>query len=56
MTDAQDRSTQRLPAPKVTRKKQRSAWLVWLIPVVAAVIGLSIAWNDYSKKGACHHH
>lgn len=51
MTDVQDRSTQRLPAPKVTRKKKRSAWLVWLIPVVAAVIGLSIAWNDYSKKG-----
>lgn len=51
MTDAQDRSTQRLPAPKVTRKKKRSAWLVWLIPLVAAVIGLSIAWNDYSNKG-----
>ncbi len=51
MTDAQDRSTERLPAPKVTRKKKRSAWLVWLIPVVAAVIGLSIAWNDWSNKG-----
>jgi paraquat-inducible protein B len=51
MTDAQNRSTERLPAPKVTRKKKRSAWLVWLIPVVAAVIGLSIAWNDWSNKG-----
>ena len=51
MTDAQDRSTERLPAPTVTRKKKRSAWLVWLIPVVAAVIGLSIAWNDYSNQG-----
>lgn len=51
MTAAQDPSTQRLPAPKVTRKKKRSAWLVWLIPVVAAVIGLSIAWHDWSNKG-----
>ena len=51
MTDVQDRSTERLPAPNVTRKKKRSAWLVWLIPLVAAVIGLSIAWNDYSNQG-----
>ena len=40
-----------LPMPRVSRKpKSKLAW-VWLIPLVAAIIGLSIVWNAISKQG-----
>lgn len=51
MTTAQDPKPSELPAPKVARKQKRSAWLIWLLPVVAAAIGLSIAYHDWSNKG-----
>ena len=40
-----------LPSPRVTRKARRSIGWVWLVPVVAALVGLSIAWHTWSKQG-----
>lgn len=40
-----------LPMPRVSRKPKRSLAWVWLIPLVAAVIGLSIVWSTLSKQG-----
>ena len=51
MTAAQDHQTDALPKPRVARKQKRNLWLVWLIPAVAALIGLSIAWHDWSNRG-----
>ncbi len=51
MTAAQDPQPDALPKPRVTRKQKRNLWLVWLIPAVAALIGLSIAWHDWSNQG-----
>jgi paraquat-inducible protein B len=51
MTDPQDPKSDALSKPRVARKQKRNLWLVWLIPAVAALIGLSIAYNDWSKKG-----
>ena len=48
-TPATDRA-QPLP-PKMVRKRKGSFWLIWLLPLVAAVIGMSIVWHDYSTKG-----
>ncbi|NDY81718.1 MCE family protein [Orrella sp. NBD-18] len=40
-----------LPMPRVSRKPKRNLAWVWLIPVVAALIGISIVWNSISKQG-----
>ena len=40
-----------LPSPRVTRKARRSIGWVWLVPVVAALVGLSIVWHTWSKQG-----
>ena len=40
-----------LPLPRVSRKPKRNLAWVWLIPIVAALIGLSIIWNSVSKQG-----
>ena len=37
--------------PEVTVKKQRGIPLIWLIPIVAAVIGMSLAYKTISEKG-----
>ena len=51
MTASSDVSTKELPPPRIKKKPKRNVWLVWLLPIVAAVIGLSIAWHDWSNKG-----
>lgn len=51
MTAPPDPKTDALPAPRIARKQKRNLWLVWLIPIVAAAIGLSIAWHDWSNQG-----
>ena len=40
-----------LPTPRVTRKARRSIGWVWLVPVVAALVGLSIVWHAWSQQG-----
>lgn len=40
-----------LPLPRVSRKPKRSLAWVWLIPIVAALIGISIVWSALSKQG-----
>ena len=40
-----------LPLPRVSRKPKRNLAWVWLIPIVAALVGLSIIWNSVSKQG-----
>jgi len=51
MTAAPDVPTKGLPAPRIKKKSKRNLWFVWLLPIVAAVIGLSIAWHDWSNRG-----
>jgi paraquat-inducible protein B len=40
-----------LPLPRVSRKPKKNLAWVWLIPIVAALIGVSIIWNAVSKQG-----
>ena len=40
-----------LPLPRVARKPKRNLAWVWLIPIIAALVGLSIIWNTVSKQG-----
>lgn len=40
-----------LPLPRVSRKPKRNLAWVWLIPIVAALVGVSIVWNAVSKQG-----
>jgi len=51
MTASPDVSTKGLPPPRIKKKSKRNLWFVWLLPIVAAAIGLSIAWHDWSNKG-----
>ena len=37
--------------PRVVRKRKTRFWLVWLLPLVASLIGLSIVWHDWSNRG-----
>ncbi|MEM9532408.1 MAG: MlaD family protein, partial [Pseudomonadota bacterium] len=40
-----------ITAPKVS-KATGSRWsVVWLVPVLAAVLALAVAWQTYSEKG-----
>jgi paraquat-inducible protein B len=39
------------PTPRIVQKKKSNFWLVWLLPLVASIIGLSIVWHDWSNKG-----
>lgn len=39
------------PPPKLVKKRKGNFWLVWLIPLVAALVGLSIVWHDWSNRG-----
>lgn len=40
-----------LPLPRVSRKPKRNLAWVWLIPILAALVGASIVWNTISKQG-----
>jgi paraquat-inducible protein B len=35
----------------MVRKGKSRFWLVWLLPLVASLIGLSIVWHDWSNRG-----
>ena len=39
------------PAPRIARKRKGNLWLVWLIPLIALLIGLSIVWHEWSTRG-----
>lgn len=51
MTDSVASSPQPAPLPRVSRKPKRNLGWVWLIPILAALIGLSIVWKEWSSKG-----
>jgi paraquat-inducible protein B len=36
---------------RIVPKRKGNFWLVWLIPLVASLIGLSIVWHDWANKG-----
>ena len=40
-----------LPKPTVSRKPKRNLAWIWLVPIVAALVGLSLIWSAYNKKG-----
>lgn len=40
-----------LPAPRVIHRKRRSQGWVWLIPIIAVLIGLSLIWHEISNRG-----
>ena len=42
---------QPLPMPNVSRKPKRSLAWVWLIPILSALIGLSLVYHAWSQKG-----
>lgn len=39
------------PAPRIVKKKKSNFWLIWLLPLIASVIGMSIVWHDWSNRG-----
>ncbi|MDO9023289.1 MlaD family protein [Zwartia sp.] len=43
--------TKALPPPKVARRPKRSLAWVWLIPIIALLVGLSIVWRGISQQG-----
>ncbi len=43
--------TKQLPMPHVSRKPKRNLAWVWLIPIVSALIGLSLVYHAWSQKG-----
>ncbi len=51
MPESSNSATSNLPLAQVTRKRKRNLAWVWLIPVVAALIGLSLVWHAWSKQG-----
>lgn len=47
----EDVNTKPLPAPRVARRPKRSLAWVWLIPIVALLVGLSIVWRGIAEQG-----
>ena len=43
--------TNQLPMPNVSRKPKRNLAWVWLIPILSALIGLSLVYHAWSQKG-----
>jgi paraquat-inducible protein B len=39
------------PLPMAGARRRRRIPLVWLVPVLAGLIGLWLAWDTYSKRG-----
>lgn len=44
-------SDESLPSPKINQKPTRNLAWVWLIPLVVAIISLSILWKQWSSRG-----
>lgn len=51
MTDSPTSPPTTLPKPKVGQRPKRNLAWVWLIPLVAALIGASIVWREWSSRG-----
>ncbi|MBZ1349348.1 MCE family protein [Alcaligenaceae bacterium LF4-65] len=47
----QSNSVSSKPLPRVGHRPKRNLAWVWLIPIVAAVVGASIIWSTVSKQG-----
>ena len=47
----QSNSVSAKPLPRVGHRPKRNLAWVWLIPIVAALVGASIIWNTLSKRG-----
>jgi paraquat-inducible protein B len=39
------------PAPKIVRKKRRGVSVVWVVPIVAGLLGLWLVWQHYVGQG-----
>jgi paraquat-inducible protein B len=39
------------PPPEVVVKRRRGPSVIWIIPIVAALIGLYLAWLSYAERG-----
>ncbi|HEY7803122.1 MAG TPA: MlaD family protein [Orrella sp.] len=50
-TAATPQTPQPPQTPRMVRKSKGRFWLVWLLPLVASLIGLSIVWHDWSNRG-----
>lgn len=51
MTDLTTEQQSVPPKPKVGQRARRNLAWVWLIPLVAALIGASIVWREWSTRG-----
>src|SRR6516162_1198765 len=43
---------QRVAIPRATTRRSRRISIIWLIPIVAVVIGAWLAWDTWSKEGS----
>lgn len=50
-TKDQAPAAQTAPKPQVIKRPKRNLAWVWLIPLVAAAIGASIVWREWSSRG-----
>lgn len=51
MTPSETDTESSAQTPRMVRKSKSRFWLVWLLPLVASLIGLSIVWHDWSNRG-----
>lgn len=51
MTDSNTSQQALPPKPKVGNRPKRNLAWVWLIPLVAALIGVSILWREWASRG-----
>src|ERR1700687_680042 len=52
MTDSpQQPDFSAVPDAIVDRRQRRSSQLIWIIPIIAAIIGLSLAVKSYMERG-----
>jgi len=50
-TNANDQAKPKVTTPKVGHRPRRNMAWVWLIPLVAAVIGATIVWRQWANQG-----
>ena len=50
-TNANDQAQPKVTTPKVGHRPRRNMAWVWLIPLVAAVIGATIVWRQWANQG-----
>lgn len=49
MTETDDHPGPAAPAPRIDRKRRLTP--IWLVPIVAALVGVYLAWVTFSEKG-----